>query len=110
MIWAFVTDAIDYQEYVTGSREDGTIYAIYSFARKLGQAFAGGLAGYALTFIGYTSTVSEQSQGVKDGIYTIATLVPGATYLIIFLLLVFVYPLNKKRTKQLEIDLAEKRE
>src|SRR5699024_12145791 len=49
MIWAFVTDAIDYQEYVTGSREDGTIYAIYSFARKLGQAFAGGLAGYALT-------------------------------------------------------------
>ncbi|MFC2948135.1 MFS transporter [Virgibacillus sediminis] len=109
IIWAFVTDAIDYQEYLTGTREDGTIYAIYSFARKMGQAFAGGLTGFALTFVGYTASTT-QSQEVKDGIYTVATLVPGVMYLLVFLILVFVYPLNKKRTKQLEINLAEKRE
>ncbi|WP_087974984.1 MFS transporter [Oceanobacillus rekensis] len=109
IIWAFVTDAIDYQEYITGSREDGTIYAIYSFARKMGQAFAGGLTGFALTFVGYTS-VTTQTQEVKDGIYTVATLVPGIIYLTVFFILVFIYPLNKKRTKQLEVDLAEKRE
>lgn len=109
-IWAFVTDAIDYQEYITGSREDGTVYAIYSFARKLGQALAGGITGYALTFVGYNEGASTQTQEVQDGIYTIATLTPGITYLIVFLILVFVYPLNKKRTKQLELDLAEKRE
>ncbi|WP_068677063.1 MFS transporter [Oceanobacillus sp. Castelsardo] len=110
IIWAFVTDAIDYQEYLTGSREDGTVYAIYSFARKLGQAFAGGLTGYALTFVGYNSGAATQVAEVKDGIYTIATLVPAIGYFVIFLVLVFAYPLNKKRTKQLEIDLAEKRE
>ena len=27
-----------------GLREDGTVYAVYSFARKVGQALAGGIA------------------------------------------------------------------
>ncbi|RLL40704.1 MFS transporter [Oceanobacillus piezotolerans] len=110
IIWAFVSDAIDYQEYLTGSREDGTVYAVYSFARKIGQAFAGGLAGYALTFVGYNNAATVQAQEVKDGIYTVATLIPAITYFIVFLILVFVYPLNKERTKKLEIALAEKRE
>ncbi|RHW30263.1 MFS transporter [Oceanobacillus profundus] len=110
IIWAFVSDAIDYQEYLTGSREDGTVYAVYSFARKVGQAFAGGLAGFALTFVGYNNAASVQAQEVKDGIYTVATLTPAITYFVVFLILVFFYPLNKKRTKQLELDLAEKRE
>lgn len=109
IIWAFVTDAIDYQEYLTASREDGTIYAIYSFARKMGQALAGGLTGYALTFVGYNSGAATQTEQVKDGIYTVSTLVPSIVYFVIFLVLVFAYPLNKKRTKQLEIDLTEKR-
>ena len=43
VIWAFITDVIDYQEVCTGSRDDGTVYAVYSFARKLGQALAGGV-------------------------------------------------------------------
>lgn len=110
IIWAFVTDAIDYQEYLTGSREDGTIYAIYSFARKVGQAFAGGLTGYALTFVGYNAELTTQPQPVQDGIYTIATLFPSITYFAVFLILVFAYPLSKKRTKQLEIDLIKQRE
>ncbi|MFC7560430.1 MFS transporter [Paenibacillus farraposensis] len=43
MIWAFVTDIIDYHESLTGLREDGTIYSVYSFSRKVGQAVAGGV-------------------------------------------------------------------
>lgn len=109
IIWAFVSDAIDYQEYLTGLREDGTVYSVYSFARKLGQAFAGGLTAYALAYVGYVGGASTQTQEVKDGIYSIATLLPAITYFIVALLLIFFYPLNKKRTKQLEIDLSEKR-
>ena len=37
VVWAFVTDVIDYHEYLTGLREDGTVYAIYSMARKIGK-------------------------------------------------------------------------
>jgi len=110
IIWAFVSDAIDYQEYLTGSREDATVYSVYSFARKLGQAFAGGLTGYALAYIGYNSGAAVQSEATRDGIYAVATLLPAITYFIVFILLAFFYPLNKKRTKQLEIDLAANRE
>ena len=47
VIWANITDVIDDAEVRNGKREDGTIYAVYSFARKVGQALAGGLSGYA---------------------------------------------------------------
>ncbi len=47
IIWAFITDVIDDQEVRTGNREDGTIYAICSFARKLGQAIASALGGWS---------------------------------------------------------------
>ena len=61
VIWAFVTDLIDYHEYLTGLREDGTVYSIYSFARKIGQAVAGGLGGVALAAVGYNPKLAEQT-------------------------------------------------
>lgn len=44
--WALITDVIDYSEIKNGKREDGTVYALYSFARKLGQAASAGLTGF----------------------------------------------------------------
>ena len=52
--WALITDVIDYSEIKNGVREDGSVYALYSFARKLGQALAAGLSGWLLTAIGYS--------------------------------------------------------
>ncbi|MFC4801933.1 MFS transporter [Neobacillus sp. GCM10023253] len=109
VVWAFVTDVIDYHEYLTGLREDGTVYSIYSFARKVGQAIAGGVGGFAIASVGYNATLKAQTQETLNGIHTLATLVPAVTLLVIFLILVFLYPLNKKKTQQLAIDLAEKR-
>lgn len=109
VIWAFVTDVVDYQEHLTNLREDGTVYSIYSMARKVGQAIAGGIGGFALGAVGYNSTLKEQAQGTLNGIYTLSTLVPGIILLIIFLILVFLYPLNKAQTLQLSEDLAKKR-
>ena len=94
--WAFITDVIDYQEVVTGSREDGTVYAVFSFARKVGQALAGGIGGFALSAIGYVSEASSQTPKVAQRIYTVATLIPGICYLIVFLIMQFSYPLNRK--------------
>jgi GPH family glycoside/pentoside/hexuronide:cation symporter len=109
VVWAFVTDVIDYQEYLTGLREDATVYAVYSFARKVGQALAGGLGGFAIAAIGYQAGSDTQLPKVLEGIYTLATLVPAIIYLVIFLILVFVYPLNKRRVSELAFDLSQKR-
>jgi GPH family glycoside/pentoside/hexuronide:cation symporter len=109
VVWAFVTDVIDYQEYVTGVREDGTVYSVYSFARKVGQALAGGIGGVAIGSVGYDAARSVQSKEALDGIYTLATLVPGIVYLIIFIIIIFLYPLNKQQTSQLAEHLKEMR-
>ena len=85
VVWAFVTDVIDYHEYLTGLREDGTVYSIYSFARKVGQALAGGLGGIAIAAVGYDATREVQTQAALDGIHTLATLVPAISCLCHFL-------------------------
>ncbi len=101
IIWAFISDVIDDQEVRTGSREDGTTYAICSFARKLGQAIASALGGWSLAWIGYAegSTVGQTPE-VMAGIYNIATLVPTILYLIVGLCLIFIYPLSKKKVAE----------
>ena len=37
-----------------------------------------------------------QTQPVREGIYTISTLVPGLSYLGVFLVLLLAYPLTNK--------------
>ena len=97
IIWAFVTDIIDDQEVRTGSREDGTIYAVCSFSRKIGQAIASALGGYSIALIGYVEGAASQTAAVNNGIYTIATLVPAILYALVGIALVFVYNLNKAK-------------
>lgn len=102
MIWAFITDVIDHQEVLTGVREDGTVYAVYSFARKIGQALAGGLGGFALELIGYVSSTNNvvQAPEVVERIYSVATIAPAVCYLLVALVLIFWYPLNRRRVAE----------
>lgn len=109
VIWANITDVIDEQEIQVGQREDGTVYAVYSFARKVGQALAGGAGGWALEVIGYESAAAVQTEGVLAGLYTAATLVPAVGFFIVALLLWFVYPLDKRRVERNVRLLRERR-
>jgi GPH family glycoside/pentoside/hexuronide:cation symporter len=108
-IWAFVTDVIDYQEFLTGKRSEGTVYSIYSFGRKVGQAIAGGIGAFSLILIGYNANVSVQTKQVSTGIKNVATLVPAIAFFIIFLLITFAYPLTKEKVIQLSQELGAKR-
>lgn len=108
--WAFITDVIDYQEVATGSRDDGTVYAVYSFSRKIGQALAGGLGGIALSVIGYVSEAAVQAPEVAARVYTVATLVPGICYLGVFLVMQFGYPLTREKVEKNSEILRERRD
>lgn len=107
--WAMIADVIDDAEVHTGERADGTIYAVYSFARKLGQAAASGVSGFLLTFIGYTAETAFDST-VTKGIYDITCLVPAIGYVLLSLVLIFMYPLNKSRVEKNAEFLTNKRE
>lgn len=110
IIWANIIDVIDDVEVRTGKREDGTVYAVYSFARKVGQALAGGLGGYALGIIGYESAAKTQTADVLSGLYKLATFVPGILFVCVALMLIFVYPLTKKKVQANVEYLRAKRE
>lgn len=107
--WAMITDVIDDAEVRTGKRADGTIYAVYSFARKLGQAASSGLTGGLLTVIGYTQATAFD-KNVVDGIYNITCLVPAAGFVLLALALAFIYPLGRKKVESNVAYLKAKRE
>ena len=102
--WALITDVVDYAQIKNGKREDGSIYALYSFARKMGQAVAAGLSGWLLQAIGYNTSAIEQgvgqTEGVKNGIFNITTLVPALGFALLGLVLYFWYPLHKKQVEE----------
>ena len=112
--WAMITDVIDYSEIKNGVREDGSVYALYSFARKLGQAVAAGLAGWLLEAIGYNNNAIAQGVGqteaVKSGIFSITTLVPALGFGLLAVVLLFWYPLHKKQVEENNAILKAKRE
>lgn len=107
--WAMITDVIDDTEVRTGVRSDGTIYSVYSFARKVGQAVASGLTGILLTAAGYT-TATAFDKGVVDNIYNITCLVPAAGFILLVLSMKFLYPLSKKAVEENVAVLKKKRD
>lgn len=110
IIWANITDVIDYQEVRTHHRDDGTVYAVYSFARKVGQALAGGLGGFTLTAIGYDELAHAQTEAVNNTIYSVATLVPAIGLLLVAAILLLFYPLDRKTVKANTAELRRRRE
>ena len=107
--WAMITDVIDDTEVRTGERSDGTIYAVYSFARKLGQAASAGVTGALLGLIGYSAETAFEP-AVTEGIFNLACLIPTGGFILLAAALWFFYPLNKKRVEDNAKILAEKAE
>lgn len=97
--WALITDVIDDAEIKNGVREDGTIYALYSFARKLGQAISAGLSGALLSIIGYSEATAFEPS-VLSGIFSISTIVPALGFILLSLILWLWYPLKKAVVKR----------
>lgn len=107
--WAMIIDVIDDTEVRFGDRQDGTVYATYSWARKLGQAGSAGLTGILLSVVGYTKETGFDPE-VTNGIYSITCLVPGGAFVALFLALWFLYPLDKERVNANAARLAAQRE
>lgn len=105
--WALITDVIDDAEIRNGRREDGSIYALYSFARKLGQALAAGLSGGLLSLIGYSDQTAFDPV-VLEGVYSISTLLPAVGFALLAVILWFWYPLHKARVESNVEILKEK--
>ena len=109
IVWALVGDVIDYQEYLTGKREEGIVYATYSLSRKLVQAIVGSIGGFALAAIGYQSGAATQTPEVAESIRNIITLVPLIGYAFGAICLKFIYNLGNKTLNEVNAELERRR-
>ncbi len=76
LVWAFVTDAIDYNEKLAGKRYDASLYSIYTFSRKIGSTVASvGVSG-VLAAIGFVADAPSQTIEVVNSIRLLGTGVP----------------------------------
>lgn len=106
LVWALVTDCIDYQELLTGERSDGSVYAIFTFARKLGATAASAIASYGLGWIGFVSGAASQTPEVARRIRTLCTAIPLITSLMIVAGIGLIYSLTREDTERISKELA----
>jgi GPH family glycoside/pentoside/hexuronide:cation symporter len=80
--WAMMADAIDYNEWRTGKREEGVVYSLHSFFRKLAQGLGPSLVlvvMYALGYVGadrgnQTAAVAERMRYLVAALYLVSAL------------------------------------
>lgn len=111
--WAMVADVIDYQEYTTGERHEGTVYSIFSMIRKIGQGLGQALVPMmiALAIPGLDLSnamtwTAERATSVKN----MSVIFPMVGMVLIIISLVLVYPLNKQRLNNIQDDLGRETE
>ena len=109
--WAFMADAIDYNEWKTGKREEGTVYSLHSFFRKLAQGVGPSIVLLLMGALGYVSELGSGGQSAATS-YNMCWLVAGLylfSAVAMFLGIKFVYNLDKKTLAQMNAELAERR-
>ena len=111
--WAIVMDCIDYHEYMTNEKSESAIYAVYTFARKVGQTIADSGGMQLLKKTGYNEklkdTITTAKGSVGHNIYRMCTIVPAVVYTLI-LILTIIYPLSKKKLIPIQQELRQRRE
>ena len=75
--WGMVAEAIDYNEYITGKRTEGTIYGTFNLTRRIGQTVGNSLAVLALSWFGYNANVAVQSSSAIFGIKFLCLVAPA---------------------------------
>lgn len=77
MQWGLVAEAIDYNEYVTGKRTEGSIYGTFSLSRRIGTTIGSSLGVLMLGWTGYQVGAAVQSAAALGGIKLVALIVPA---------------------------------
>ena len=106
-----LVDVADVHEYQTGSRSEGVVFSVRSFAVKATSGLGGLFAGFGLEFIGFpdNAEVGNLSAETIDGLLFMV----GPLYLGFYLLAMFLmsfYKLDKKRHAEILSELEKRRE
>ena len=107
ILWAMVVDCIDYQYEKTGSRDEGSRYALFSFFRKLAQGLGSALSAGLLAVCGYVESLgANQTAQTALNIKNMYLIVMTVGVALTVDVTQFVYNINKDRGTVAPIDIA----
>ena len=66
MQWGLVAESIDYNEYLTGKRNEGTIYGFFSLSRRIGSTIANSASVLIIAAIGYDAAIANAGGDQSD--------------------------------------------
>ncbi len=96
-VWAIVADCIEASYRKTGKSEEGSLYAIYSFFRKLAQGIGQAVVALGLGAIGFVEgETAVQPEGFGEDVKNLYFIVLAIGSLIAFLAMKFIYNIGKK--------------
>lgn len=96
IVWAMVADCIEDSYRKKGIREEGSLYAIYSFFRKLSQGIGSAVVALALSSVGYIESAAVQTAEVSANIKNLYIILLVTGLLIMTLSMKFVYNIGFK--------------
>jgi glycoside/pentoside/hexuronide:cation symporter, GPH family len=105
LIWAMMTDTVDYGEWKSGRRITALTFSGSLFVLKLGMAIAGAAAGWILAVYGYQGG-QEQTESAIEGIVLLFTIVPAVGSLLAFFIVSF-YRLNGERLRRIHHQVTK---
>ena len=105
LFWSMLPDTIEYGEWKTGVRTESSLYGFMTFAQKGAIGISALLLGIILTNIGFIPN-EIQSQETLDSLKMVMSWVP-ISGVILSLVMVIFYPINKSFHAKLLKDIAE---
>jgi len=105
--WAMMADVADFSEWKNSRRATGIVFAGVVLGLKVGLAIGGALAAYILKVYGYVANVEQTTTALK-GIRFAVSIIPSIAILICVVAL-FFYDINRKTEYQMQDELAERR-
>ena len=101
-VWAIVADCIEVSYRKTGKSEEGSLYALYSFFRKLSQGIGQAVVSWGLIAIGFVEGENAvQSADFGEKVKNLYFIVLAVGSLIAFLSMAFIYNIGKKEEQEL---------
>jgi GPH family glycoside/pentoside/hexuronide:cation symporter len=100
--WGLVGEAIDYNEYATGKRTEGSIYGTFNLSRRVGQTIGNSATVLMLGWTGYNADLTIQSATTVSGIKIIAVLLPGIFVLGSWAAFKFLWNMDSETRKKID--------
>ena len=109
LVWSMYADVADYSELKDGTASTGLIFSSASRAQKFGGAFGGSAVMWMLAAFGYNTVAGAvQTETAILGLRILMSWVPAAVAAL-SILVVWFYPLTKKKMEGVQAELAVKR-